>query len=120
MCTLRARKTSLAQLQNHFTTMPISVPLQLVDEMPTFNRETCLNFIHFRNILRAHRSKCDDKIKQRLSSITNLKEQCPKFWDNLKKAQESRLKNLKFCLQVLKEESNATSVLEKEVKVKCI
>ncbi len=96
--------------------MPIPVPLKLADEMPAVNRETCVNFIHFRNILRAHRSKCDDKIKQRLSSITNLKEQCPKFWDNLKKAQESRLKNLKSCLQVLKEESNRNSVLEKEVK----
>ena len=98
--------------------MPIFIPLQLVDEMPVFNRDTCLNFIHFRNILRAHRSKCDDKIKQRLGSISHLEEQCPKFWDNLKKAHESRLKNLKFCLQVLKEELNSDLVLEKEVKIK--
>ena len=92
-----------------------SIPLQLVEEMPQVNRETCLNFIHFRNILKSHRSKCDDKIKQRLSSISNLKEQCPKFGENLEKAQKSRLNNLKFCLQVLNEEQASDKILEKEV-----
>ena len=97
--------------------MPLLVPLQLTEEMPPVNKETCLNFIHFRNILKANRSKCDGKIKQRLSSITNPKEQCKKFENNLRSAQESRIKNLKFCLQVLKEGLNASnSVLQKEVK----
>lgn len=98
--------------------MPIPVPLQFIEEMPVVNRETCLNFIHFRNILKSHRSNCDDKIKQRLNSISNPKDQCMKFGENLRKAQESRMKNLKFCLQVLKEESRNTqlgTVLEKEV-----
>jgi len=102
--------------------MGISIPLQLAEEMSVVNRETCLNFVHFRNILKLHRSKCDDKIKQRLSSISNLKEQCPKFGENLKKAQESRMKNLKFCLQILKEQTESKEisklVLEKEVKLK--
>lgn len=102
--------------------MGISIPLQLADEMTVVNRETCLNFVYFRNILKFHRSKCDDKIKQRLSSISNLKDQCPKFGENLRKAQESRMKNLKFCMQVLKEQSESIEisklVLEKEVKLK--
>jgi hypothetical protein len=101
--------------------MAISIPLQLVEEMPMVNEETCLNFVHFRNILKLHRSKCDDKIKQRLNSISNLKEQCPKFWGNLKKAQESRIKNLKFCLQILNEQPEykeiSRSILGKEVKI---
>ncbi len=98
--------------------MPIPVPLQLIEEMPAVNRETCLNFIHFRNILKSHRSKCDDKIKQRLNSITNPKEQCKKFGENLWKAQQSRMKNLDFCLQVINEEFHNTqlgTVIEKEV-----
>lgn len=102
---------------------PIQIPLQLIDEMPQItNKETCLNFLLFRNALKAHRSKCDDKIKQRLSSITNLKDQCPKFETNLKKAHESRINNLKFCLGVLKEElekeesTRSRSILEKEAR----
>lgn len=101
---------------------PIQIPLQLIDEMPQLNnKETCLNFLHFRNSLKAHRSKCDDKIRQRLSSITNPKDQCPKFGANLKNAQESRMNNLKFCLNVLKEELereepvDSKIILEKEV-----
>lgn len=106
--------------------MAITIPLQLIEEMPIVNQETCLNFLHFRNILKSHRSKCDDKIKQRLSSISNLKEQCPKFGENLKKAQESRMRNLKFCLQVLKEQQQteskeiSKSILEKEVNLKIL
>jgi len=103
--------------------MPIQIPLQLIDELPQLNnKETCLNFLHFRNSLKSHRSKCDDKIKQRLSSITNPKDQCPKFEGNLKKAHESRIHNLKFCLNVLKEElgkaeaSQSRRILEKEVR----
>ena len=101
---------------------PIQIPLQLVEEMPQLNnKETCLNFLHFRDILKLHRSKCDDKIKQRLCSITNPKDQCLKFGINLKKAHESRMNNLKFCLLVLKEElereepSQPRRIIEKEV-----
>ena len=102
---------------------PIQIPLQLIDAMPQINnKETCLNFLYFRNSLKSHRSKCDDKIKQRLSSITNTKDQCPKFEANLKRAHESRINNLKFCLNVLKDESEkdepvqSRSILEKEVR----
>lgn len=97
----------------------ISILLQLVEEMPEIKRETCLDFVHFRNVLKAHRSKCDDKIRQRLSSITNPNDQCKKFGDNLRRAQESRIKNLKLCINVLSEELSASdhvdSVLKKEV-----
>lgn len=86
--------------------MVLNVPLQLVEEMNTVSRETCLNFVHFRNSLKSHRAKCDDKIIQRLSSMTNLKDQCPKFAENLRRAQESRMKNLKFCISVLNESKN--------------
>ena len=91
--------------------MPIFTPLQLAEEMTPVNRETCLNFIHFRNILKSHRSKCDDKIKQRLNSISSPKDQCQKFGENLKKAQESRMRNLKYCLKILNEESEKIVVL---------
>lgn len=99
--------------------MPLSVPLQLAEEMPIVNKETCLNFIHFRNILKAHRSACDDKIRQRLNSITNPKDQCKKFGENLKRAQATRMKNLKFCLNILKDESAGfdKTVFEKEVNL---
>ena len=83
--------------------MVLNVPLQLVEEMNAVSRETCLNFVYFRNSLKSHRVKCDDRINQRLSSITNLKNQCPKFAENLRKAQESRMRNLKFCISVLNE-----------------
>lgn len=103
--------------------MPIQIPLQLIEEIPQIKeKETCLNFLHFRNLLKSHRSKCDDKIKQRLSSISNPKVQCPIFEENLRKAHESRLRNLKFCLSVLKDELGkdetleARSILEKEVQ----
>lgn len=81
--------------------MPLKPQLQLVGEMPRVDEETCLNFVHFRNILKAHRSLCDDKIRQRLSSISDPKEQCSKFLANLLSAQESRKRNLNFCLGVL-------------------
>lgn len=112
-----------SQLTSPLSMSPIKISLHLIDEMPQLNnKETCLNFLHFRNSLKAHRSKCDDKIGQRLNSITSPKDQCPKFAANLKKAHESRINNLKFCLNVLKEEldkeepSQSKRILEKEVK----
>lgn len=102
--------------------MPLQVPLQLVDEMPQISRETCLNFVLFRNLIKSHRSKCDDKIKQRLNSITDTKKQCQIFEDNLRRAHQSRLRNLKFCCAVLEEESQKPdpkdgNLIFKEVKI---
>lgn len=102
--------------------MQLSVPLQLVDEMPQVSRETCLNFVLFRMLMKSHRCKCDDKIPQRLSSITDSRKQCQIFEDNLKRAHESRIRNLNFCSSVLNEELQREdlkdrSLLAKEVKI---
>ena len=98
--------------------MPLSIPLQLVEEMPDISRETCLNFVLFRNLIKAHRSKCDDKIIQRLNSITDLRKQCQNFEDNLRRAHESRIRNLKFCSSVLDEELQKTVVIDRNLIAK--
>lgn len=97
--------------------MAIGIPLQLAEEMTPVTREFCLDFIRFRNAIKAHRTKCDDNIKQRVASITNPPLQCPKFADNLKKAHMSRIKNLKSCIKVLENEAVTSSkVIQKEVQ----
>lgn len=106
--------------------MAIEVPLRLAELMPPVNqRESCLQFVKFREAVKKHRAACDDNIRQRLASIQRPIEQCSKFAENLKRAQESRRANLRFCHAVLQEEhstaadSTTKSILKKEVNESC-
>ncbi len=102
--------------------MAFEVPLRLAEVMPPVNsRESCLQFVKFRETVKKHRSTCDDNIRQRLNSIQRPSQQCPKFAENLKRAQESRKANLTFCFKVVEDEyskaadTTTKSVLKKEV-----
>jgi hypothetical protein len=83
--------------------MGLETPLRLAPEMPLIAepQTNCLDFVRFRIALKQHRAVCDDNIRQRLASLTRPSDQCPKFADNLKRAQQSRLRNLKTCINVL-------------------
>lgn len=103
--------------------MAFEVPLRLAELMPPVReRASCLEFVKFRDALKRHRAGCDDNIRSRLTSLQKPTTQCPKFEDNLKRAQASRMANLKFCLGVLKEELSSESdstkkaVLRKEAR----
>lgn len=104
--------------------MAFEVPLRLAEVMPAVSkREFCLQFVKFRDAVKKHRAGCDDNIRQRLSSIQRPTQQCPKFAENLKRAQESRKANLQFCYNVIDEEisrvedSTTKAVLKKEVSM---
>lgn len=82
----------------------MSAPLRLADIMQPVQEASCLDFVRFRTALRQHRARCDDNVRQRLASLTQPTQQCALFTDNLRRAQESRMRNLQTCLRVLGDE----------------
>lgn len=105
-------KTSPVTLSDLSQMSSLKPNLQLVEEMAQVSEETCFNFVHFRNALKSHRFSCDDKIRQRLSSISDPKRQCPEFYANLVKAEDSRMRNLNFCINVLKGRDESRNLKE--------